>query len=595
MADRPETEGGGVAGERICWQCGETYGSEFEHCPEDGSQLVQLDPTETGDMLIGRVFDYRFRILGKLGEGGMSRVYAARRVEGEGRVALKILKADFLRDPEVRKRFMYEARVISNLDHTNAVDLFDFGQAPDGSFYMVMELLEGESLADRLDGGALTYREIFAFVPPICGVLDEAHQNDVIHRDLKPENIYLAEMGQPLPVPKLLDFGIAKHLRSRTMTKNDQLWGTPAYMSPEQAAGESVAGTADIYAMGVMLYELVSGVLPFRASTAMGFAVKHMHREANPISEIPGIRDVPPRLDEFILTMLNKDVGERPPSMETVARRLRTIRDAEFDERLLGTIPSAQTDYDALEEPEEEEVFTPGEGAGGIEIDESLRDRATELLDREEVDRAASESTEQVEPVESRSTRSARSGSEFETEPNRFDWLGGDEMTPWFRQPLPLAGIASAAVVVLFGSYFLFLAGGPGGSGSEAAEARKPEAKSTGASKKGAYVTRAAGYAASVRIRARTVAESMGSRPSEKEKAPEEKPADDEEEEPRAEQGGAEAAPEPTTAPEPPPEPDQGGGGGWVSPSEEASGSGGGGSEEELSEDNVDEALESTF
>ncbi len=517
MADAPQNSEGNVSEERICWQCGETYAGHLEFCPEDGSQLVEIDPAETKDMLVGRVFDHRFRIVRKLGEGGMSRVYGARRLEGEGRVALKVLKADFLRDPEVRKRFMYEARVIANLEHPNAVDLFDFGQAPDGSFYMVMELLHGESLADRLDRGALTYREIFEFLPPICGVLDEAHQQDVIHRDLKPENIYLADKGGELAVPKLLDFGIAKHLRSRTMTKNDQLWGTPAYMSPEQASGEAVAGTADIYAMGVMLYELVAGVLPFRASTAMGYAVKHMHREAEPIASLPGIRDIPERLDAFILHMIDKEPGERPPSMERVARELRNIERDVFDARLLGTIPADQVDESQLEAPSDEEPKAPGEAGASPEIDEALQDAHTALMDQPEVEKRADPAPSSERPRGSGVARtsgvpggSARHGSEFETQPTAA--REGGAVRPWFRRPRPLIGLALLAGGAMMTAYFAYAEGWEAFGGSEPSTQANATAQGSPAEESDestAHASDAAGWAANVGIKARAIASSV--------------------------------------------------------------------------------------
>ncbi len=447
-------------------------------------------------MLVGRVFDHRFRIVRKLGEGGMSRVYAAKRLEGEGRVALKILKADFLRDPEVRKRFMYEARVISNLEHGNAVDLFDFGQAPDGSFYMVMELLEGHSLADRLERGDLTYREIFQFLPPICGVLAEAHDQEVIHRDLKPENIFLARIGAELPVPKLLDFGIAKHLRSRTMTKNDQLWGTPAYMSPEQAAGEEVAGTADIYAMGVMLYELVSGVLPFRASTAMGYATKHMHREPEPISSLPGIRDIPDRLDAFILHMLEKEPEGRPPSMERVVRELRNIEHDVFDERLLGTIPAQQVDESRLEAPSDDTEGAPGRG--GPDIDNALQDAQTAVMNQGDI---GGQPADGGSVAETPPGGSERTGSEFETQPTGFDDPAA-MIQPWFRRSLPVLGLSLLAGVGVVGGYAAYTqwSGGADDPNEEASESVADGDEPT------EPATKAAGRAANVGIKARTIA-----------------------------------------------------------------------------------------
>lgn len=358
-------------GERICWKCGEHFGRELETCPSDGSRLLDLDPGDMTDPLVGTLFDGRFRIYKKLGEGGMGNVYSARQIDFERDVALKILKADFLRDENIRKRFMYEARAISNLRHPNAIRLFDFGQAPDGSFYMVMELLEGESLADRLAYRFVSFREIFNCVPPVCGVLHEAHKNRVVHRDLKPENIYLVDVNGKEEFAKLLDFGIAKHLTDRTMTQSGTLWGTPAYMSPEQAKGDKVAAPADIYAVGIILFELVSGNLPFHAETQMGLAMKHINVPPRPLRSIPGLEDVVPEaLDELVMQCLAKDPAERPTDCEQIATRLNEIRDAYFSDELLDCIPAEEVDAIALQdwiaaEPE------MGEGAIPVAIHRS--------------------------------------------------------------------------------------------------------------------------------------------------------------------------------------------------------------------------------
>jgi len=523
VVDAPDSRGEGHSTGRICWQCGETFSADLEYCPDDGNQLVELDPSDAKDMLVGRVFDYRFRIVRKLGEGGMSRVYSARRLDEDGEVALKVLKADFLRNPEVRKRFMYEARVISNLEHGNAVDLFDFGQAPDGSFYMVMELLEGQSLADRLDGGALGYREIFAVVPPVCEVLAEAHEQDVIHRDLKPENIFLTGMDQRLPAPKLLDFGIAKHLRSRTMTENDQLWGTPAYMSPEQASGDSVAGTADIYATGVMLYELIAGVLPFRASTAMGFAVKHMHREAPSLSSVPGLEDVPHRLDEFVQGMLAKSPADRPKDMQTVADELRGIQRSLFDEELLETVPSLQTEYDEIEAPSGDDVSVedvpPEATEGVVTVDE---ENPTGAMSRADVEAGVGEGSMPDTPTRG----SAAETSDFETPV--FESGGAKErLRSWTKGPKGIA-VAAGTVIALVGAVYVF---GASSSTSSSSSSSSPSAASSAGAAEAAGVVEvdtggeasdpsnvasqqatsgAARVAASVSVRARTVAIEAG-------------------------------------------------------------------------------------
>ncbi|TXD38355.1 serine/threonine protein kinase [Lujinxingia vulgaris] len=349
MASTDEHDPTSAEREKVCWQCGRTFSTTLEVCPDDGARLIETGLEDLEDPLIGSIFDGRFQIYKKLGEGGMGAVYSARRLDFETDVALKLLKVDFARDEGIRKRFMYEARVISNLKHPHAVRLFDFGQTSDGHFYMVMELLNGESLADRLAYRFVTYREVFDIIPPICGVLGEAHAQDVIHRDLKPENIYLLKVEENREFPKLLDFGIAKHNRAETMTQSGTLWGTPAYMSPEQARGDVVGAAADIYGIGIMLYELISGNLPFHASTQMGFAVKHLNEPARPLSSIPGLNSVPAALDELVLSMLAKRPEERPGSMEEVVARLEVIRAQDFDADLLAKVPAEEVDPIALQ------------------------------------------------------------------------------------------------------------------------------------------------------------------------------------------------------------------------------------------------------
>ncbi len=330
--------------EKICWKCGKSFHTAIEVCPDDGSRLLELTSEDRKDPLIGTLFDGRFRIFHKLGEGGMGTVYSARRLDFDSEVALKLLKDGFARDEGIRKRFLYEARTISNLQHPHSVRLFDFGQTSDGQFYMVMELLRGESLAERLAYRFVTYREVFEIIPPICGVLGEAHIREVIHRDLKPENIFLQQVTENQDFPKLLDFGIAKHHGMATMTQSGTLWGTPAYMSPEQARGDVIGPRADIYGIGVMLYELISGNLPFHASTQMGFAVKHINELPRSMRTIPGLTSVPVELDDFVLRLLAKDPRQRPEDMEEVATTLLSIRDRLFDDALLAQTPAIEVD-----------------------------------------------------------------------------------------------------------------------------------------------------------------------------------------------------------------------------------------------------------
>ena len=425
----------------MCWQCGSTYQGDRETCPEDGAQLVELDPSETQDILIGRVYDYKYRIIGKLGEGGMSDVYSAKPVDGDRDVALKILKADFLRNEEVRKRFMYEARTISNLEHPHVVDLFDFGQSPDGSFYMVMELLEGQSLSSFLSDGDLDYGEILDIATPICGVLAEAHDRGVIHRDLKPENIYLTDDGADEWLAKLLDFGIAKHLRHQTvMTKSGALWGTPAYMSPEQAAGESVTEAVDQYAIGVILFEMVTGVLPFRATTSMGYAVKHMNQTAPHMTEVPGLKSVPNRLADLVAAMLQKDPSLRPPSMRAVSEELDTIRDELAEPGLLDFVPATEVKRSAITPAKDPQI-------GGENRD--FREKGGSLVDK---DQGIPDKTLEGEPpgmMDGDGERPVRPTRE--THPDDWEHL---EDRPWWREPstwfVAMSALTVAVAMILY-------------------------------------------------------------------------------------------------------------------------------------------------
>ena len=319
-------------------------------CPNDGARLVDIALDEDHDPLLGTTIDMRYRVKSRLGEGGMGMVYQAWDPRLQEDVAIKVLKADYLRDENIRRRFMHEARIIANLEHPNAVRLHNFGQMPDGNFYMVMELLKGESLAERLAYKFLTYEEIFNLIPPICDVLAEAHEKGVVHRDLKPENIFIVTDDDGKEQAKLIDFGVSKNLARQTLTQTGTLWGTPAYMSPEQARGDVVGAGADIYAMAIILFELICGHLPFTAETQMGYAVKHMHSEPRSMLSIPGMYSPPQDLDDLIIEGLAKHAEQRPASMEVFATRLRTIIEEYFDDGAMVGVPAQEIDPEGLQE-----------------------------------------------------------------------------------------------------------------------------------------------------------------------------------------------------------------------------------------------------
>ena len=348
---RGSVEGDGALKERRCWQCGNLYTTALEFCPVDGAQLVDVSLDEGSDPLIGQVIGSRYTIKSKIGEGGMGTVYAAWDPRQNRDVAMKVLKNDYLRDETIRRRFMDEARIVSSLNHPNIVKLYDFGQMIHGNVYMVMERLHGESLAERLGRGFLTYREILGIIEPVCEALALSHEKGVIHRDLKPENIFITrdEQGEDGSI-RLIDFGVAKLTQRQTLTRMGTLWGTPAYMSPEQARGVTVSASCDTYSVAVILFELIAGALPFHATTPMGYAVKHINITPRPLRSIPGLTSPPRELDTLILKAMSKHAEERPATMgEFLADLRNSLKDYMSPQMLDGT-PAHEVDVEGLKE-----------------------------------------------------------------------------------------------------------------------------------------------------------------------------------------------------------------------------------------------------
>jgi serine/threonine-protein kinase len=268
----------------------------------------------------GALLGAKYRLGALLGRGSMGAVYAGRHVRTGRPVAVKILHADYIGNADVASRFLREARLVAELEHPNVVDVLDLDEEPDGTVYMVFELLEGESLASLLRReGALPFERAAELLLPVMRAVAFAHAHGIVHRDLKPENIFLHRDAEGLTVPKVLDFGIAwapeKDSRPR-ITHDGFVMGTPQYMSPEQAAGvlERILAPSDVWSMGVLWYEALTGTLPFDGSTikAMMVAVCHAPFEL-PSTRLPHL---PPAVTAALDRSLLRDVTARHPHMD---------------------------------------------------------------------------------------------------------------------------------------------------------------------------------------------------------------------------------------------------------------------------------------
>ncbi len=243
----------------------------------------------------------RYKIIAELGRGGMSTVYSAHDPMFTRDVAIKILPRELLHDPMFRARFEREAQTIATLEHPAILPVYDYGEA-DGQPFFVMRLMTGGSLADRLNQGPLPLEEAARVITIIAGALDEAHRRGIVHRDLKPGNILFDQHNDPF----LADFGIAKLSEAGATLTGNVIVGTPAYMSPEQGRGEKdIDGRSDVYSLGVILFEMLTGRIPFQADTPMGQIIKHMN------SPIPEILTYQPELPPDIQVVVNRAMHKR--------------------------------------------------------------------------------------------------------------------------------------------------------------------------------------------------------------------------------------------------------------------------------------------
>jgi serine/threonine-protein kinase len=305
-------------------------------CPEHGLAFVEARALADGvlDPLLGATLAGRFTVLSRVGSGSMGSVYRARQAAIGRDVALKIVRRDRAYDPETKARFEREARAVSMLKSPHTVTAFDFGEAEDGSWFLALEMLEGETLGERLRRvRRLPWPEAIRLACDALRSLAEAHSQGIIHRDLKPDNLFLAKVHDPSgerEICKILDFGIAKWVGDgNEQAPVDQLetlagtvFGTPRYMSPEQAQGTTLDARSDLYSLGVLLFQMLAGRAPFVDDDAVVVMAKHIKDPPPDFEAVaPGV-EIPPALETVVKRALAKAPTERQASAEQMLAEL---------------------------------------------------------------------------------------------------------------------------------------------------------------------------------------------------------------------------------------------------------------------------------
>jgi serine/threonine-protein kinase len=303
---------------RRCPTCQAHYSGEAKLCPLDGSALE-----DAPDPLIGRTIGGRYLVCELIGTGGMGTVYRGRHQLVGRDVALKFLAPRYARDAGARERFLREARAANRIDHEHIIDITDYGETPDNLVFLVMEYLDGETLSKVIERGALAPDRALSIAHQLATALARAHELDVIHRDIKPDNIFVLQR-RGVDFVKLLDFGLAKVVGEHRLTATGKIFGTPEYLAPEQARGETLSGHADQYSLGCVLYEMLTGHLPFEGPHPE-VVIRHLQAQAIPPSQRKKGLPFASEIDVLIGRMLAKQPAERFTDAYHLADELRQL------------------------------------------------------------------------------------------------------------------------------------------------------------------------------------------------------------------------------------------------------------------------------
>lgn len=311
---------------RLCPRCGKKYGDTSRRC--EACQIWLVLMREPQDPLIGQSIDGRFTITELIAQGGMGSVYRAYQPRVDRHIAVKVLHDHIAADEGSIKRFFREAKAASRLHHHHIVQIYDFCQSSQGLLYMMMEFLDGPLLHDTITRGPIPLARTVGILGQVCDALSMAHGQGIIHRDLKPENIVLLDRAGAPDFVKILDFGIAKMAwekfggEGENLTQANNFIGTPHYMSPEQARGLDVDERTDLYALGVLLFEMLVGHPPFDGDTYENLLIRQVREDPPRLAEACQNFVVPPDLDDLCARLLEKQRNKRPASVEEVKTEL---------------------------------------------------------------------------------------------------------------------------------------------------------------------------------------------------------------------------------------------------------------------------------
>ncbi len=326
-----------------CPKCSHEFEGQPNFCPACGASLT-FDHAHEADGLIGRIIGGAYLVEALIGEGAMGRVYQATQTQLRKKVALKILRSNLVADTTVVKRFEREALAASRLNNPNCISIFGFGQEDDGDLlWMAMEFIQGRDLGTMIaEESPLSIQRVVRIMSQVCDALDEAHSANVIHRDLKPANVVVFNHRHTKDFVKVLDFGIAKITDPgedyQPLTRDGIVCGTPAYMSPEQVQGFELDNRSDLFSLGIILYQTLTGQLPFFAESAVEVATKIVIEEPTPPSKVRSDWTYPPELEAVVLRLLSKNKEDRyknalavKADLQACVTTLQNRRDASLD------------------------------------------------------------------------------------------------------------------------------------------------------------------------------------------------------------------------------------------------------------------------